>query len=459
MTSTLDELKVRIDELARKINAPHDLLPTYGYSIDGAHPHIELTDGQLYYIIVERGEELKRVLLKNTNDLFFAVFRDVTFSMAVDFEMRHRIQEEDCRRQIFAKQKELMGALQGKWKEMIEKRTSGIVGRLSVCLRMLQLKVSYVARWISAILLLDILPFLSRSLTQLSCGKDVVVQKVGGCRILAITNHEAMHTIKRLFTVMFVLAFSTTSIAQPGNYTTQQYKDDFDFLWKSINDEYCYFNKKQTDWEKVRQIYAPMIDTVKSRGAFVGIIEKVIFELYDHHCGLNTNTDSSRRLVPTRTDIWAEYVNGKPTIIEVRRNSGADSTQIIAGMQIVAINDIPVEQAVKAFLPKSLKKPDQEANNFALRLALAGNHIEPRKLSLKSTGAAKDYFPDQDGMGLDHFTYNGMVDTKRYGTIGYIRINNCLFDNDLVRVFDSVMLSMKKHQRPDPRSSRNAQWW
>ncbi len=250
--------------------------------------------------------------------------------------------------------------------------------------------------------------------------------------------------MKPLFNFILILLFPVLSFAQDIKFSSEQYKKDFDYFWTSINDEYCYFNKKQTDWNRVKQLYSPMIDTVKSRNAFVGILEKALYELYDHHCNFNTNTDLSRRLVPTGTDVWAEYIDGKPMIVEVRKNSGAEAVGITAGMEIVSVNGIPVETAAGAFLPQSLLQPDMEAKSFALRLLLAGNHIQTRKFTLKYKDQASDYFPDQSGMQLEHLSYTGKVETKMYGDIGYIRINNCLYDNDLVGAFDSAMLSMDK---------------
>ncbi len=250
--------------------------------------------------------------------------------------------------------------------------------------------------------------------------------------------------MKPLFNFILILLFPVLSFAQDIKFSSEQYKKDFDYFWTSINDEYCYFNKKQTDWNRVKQLYSPMIDTVKSRNAFVGILEKALYELYDHHCNFNTNTDLSRRLVPTGTDVWAEYIDGKPMIVEVRKNSGAEAVGITAGMEIVSVNGIPVETAAGAFLPQSLLQPDMEAKSFALRLLLAGNHIQTRKFTLKYKDDVRDYFPDQSGMQLEHLSYTGKVETKMYGDIGYIRINNCLYDNDLVGVFDSAMLSMDK---------------
>jgi hypothetical protein len=95
MKPTLDNIKNLIDTFAEKINAPRYLLATYGYSLDGAHPHIEIDRcEQLYYVIVERGQELKRNFAVDTEDLLYRVFADVTFSMAVDYEVKHRIGTE-----------------------------------------------------------------------------------------------------------------------------------------------------------------------------------------------------------------------------------------------------------------------------------------------------------------------------------------------------------------------------
>jgi hypothetical protein len=98
-----------VNNLAEKINAPSLLLPTFGYTNDGAQPHIEIDkNGQLYYVVVERGQELRRDYALDTNDLLYRIFADITFSMACDYELEHRISTEDCRRQIFAKQEELL---------------------------------------------------------------------------------------------------------------------------------------------------------------------------------------------------------------------------------------------------------------------------------------------------------------------------------------------------------------
>ena len=114
---SLDDIKKRVEELAKIINATTDLLPTYGYSKDFAYPHIEIDNfGRLHYVIIERGQELERKTTENLDDLLYWIFTSVTFSMASDFELKNRIEDKDCRRIMFEKQEELLGQLNESWR-------------------------------------------------------------------------------------------------------------------------------------------------------------------------------------------------------------------------------------------------------------------------------------------------------------------------------------------------------
>lgn len=220
------------------------------------------------------------------------------------------------------------------------------------------------------------------------------------------------------------------------SFTTTQYKEDFNYFWQTVNDNYCYFAKKQIDWNKVKEIYGPCIDTVSSRESFIDMIEKVLYELYDHHCSLRTRNRLSRRLVPTGADIWAEFDNDRPIIKEARKGFGAEKVGIKAGMEVVAVDDVPVNKAILAFLPHTV---NAESKSFALRLVLAGDHVNKRKISLRYKGAISDYYPDKDGLLLEDVQYPTWVESSAFGEIGYLKINNFLFDNTIIPQFDSVL--------------------
>lgn len=114
----LEEIKKKVQELANIINASSDLLPTYGYSKDFAHPHIEVDNsGFIHYVVVERGEELDRKTTDNLDKILYWIFASVTFSIASEYELINRIEDKDCRRIMFDKQEELLGMLNENWKQ------------------------------------------------------------------------------------------------------------------------------------------------------------------------------------------------------------------------------------------------------------------------------------------------------------------------------------------------------
>lgn len=115
---TLDDIKKKVEEMAIKINATTDLLPTYGYTNDFAYPHIETDNlGLLHFVVVERGQELERKTTDKLDDLLYWIFASITFSMACDYELKNRIEDKDCRRIMFQKQEELLGKLNESWKK------------------------------------------------------------------------------------------------------------------------------------------------------------------------------------------------------------------------------------------------------------------------------------------------------------------------------------------------------
>jgi len=230
------------------------------------------------------------------------------------------------------------------------------------------------------------------------------------------------------------LLFCLNSSAQ--TFTPKQYHDDFDFFWKNINDYYCYFGKRNVDWPALKPVYAAQIDTVTTRYGFVATLERAMYEFYDHHCSLRTNNPDSRRLAPTGADMWAAYIDNKPVIVEVRKGFGAERVGVTAGMEVIAVNGQPVADAIKPFLGHTV---NAESRSFALRLLLAGDHKTKRTITLKKGNIVTEFQPDKNGLQLENVTYPAMVESKDLGSIGYIKVNNYLFDNALIPKFDSVL--------------------
>lgn len=115
---TLADVKKQVDTLGERIHAPQTLWPTYGYSVDGALPHIELdSSGNFHFVVVERGRELERRTTAILDELLFWIFDTITFSMACTFELQNRNRAQDFRRILFSKQEELLGCISVDWQE------------------------------------------------------------------------------------------------------------------------------------------------------------------------------------------------------------------------------------------------------------------------------------------------------------------------------------------------------
>jgi hypothetical protein len=127
---TLKEIKLEVDERAKALRVAEIGLPTYRYS-EGwtARPHIEIDKGGFHYVIMERGNELKRITTGDADDLLCHVFFDVSLVLASEYELSHRLEGQDGRRVLFEKQVQILAGLSKRWadrqKHEIEKLIDG----------------------------------------------------------------------------------------------------------------------------------------------------------------------------------------------------------------------------------------------------------------------------------------------------------------------------------------------
>jgi carboxyl-terminal processing protease len=251
------------------------------------------------------------------------------------------------------------------------------------------------------------------------------------------------HKLPVLLLVFFLLS---VTVRPQQSFSPEQFAADFDFMWSSLRDNYVYFDKKETDWNRVRELYRPMLAGVKSRSDFVTLLEKVLDELYDNHLSLNTNLNSSPRLVPTGLDVWAEWRDGRAVITQLRKGFSAEQAGLRMGMEIVSINGEPVEIAVARRLPKSLKTISAEARNWALRAVLAGTHDQPRIVVAKNRKRlSRSYRLDLSTQTtVDNYKYTPKVEWQMLShQIGYIKIND-LISSEIVSQFDVALNQLRK---------------
>ncbi|HEU4333820.1 MAG TPA: S41 family peptidase [Candidatus Eisenbacteria bacterium] len=219
----------------------------------------------------------------------------------------------------------------------------------------------------------------------------------------------------------------------------ERYAADFDAFWKFVSGAYAYFDTKQTDWSRVREIYRPRAEAAGSDSAFLRVLEGALSELYDSHAHLGANTKASPRLVPTGTDLWAEWRDGKAVLTAVRPHSAGERAGLRAGMRVVTVAGAPVEETVAALLPRSLRAPDPAARDWALRVALAGTHDAPvRVTTAAGSGAANDAAAFDFLPGVADPTVPVALEMLA-GGVALVKIHNSLGDTGTIAAFDSVL--------------------
>ncbi|MEO8019613.1 MAG: S41 family peptidase [Pseudomonadota bacterium] len=237
-------------------------------------------------------------------------------------------------------------------------------------------------------------------------------------------------------TGLAMLALSARAPAQQAFISAEQRSADFTAFCDFVREQYAYFELKKTNWAATCASYAPRAAAAADRDAFIGVLERAMAEIYDHHAHLGTNTDKSPRLVPTQSQIFGSWRAGKALVVAVRDNSPAKSAGVRPGMQVLAVDGEPVETAVAALEPKLLTAPDAAAREWALQLALAGHRANDAiRLSINDGSGARDitFAP------VNTDRPEALLSQKLLGDVGYIRFNNSLDEDALVQAFDDAL--------------------
>lgn len=121
------DIKNRIKLMSEIIEAKPSYLPSIEITRYDGHPFIREIQGFYHYIILERNEEIKRLIFHDTDELLYEIFKDVSFKMGLDFELDNRIDNQDSRRLIFEKQEELLFKLNKNWGNRIKDKHKEIL--------------------------------------------------------------------------------------------------------------------------------------------------------------------------------------------------------------------------------------------------------------------------------------------------------------------------------------------
>lgn len=235
--------------------------------------------------------------------------------------------------------------------------------------------------------------------------------------------------MKKTIIILFCLVFNLT-------FGQTKYQNDFGQLWKTVNDNYAYLNQQNIDWQKVKTIYSPVADTIKTDNSFISFLETVLNELHNGHNSLSTNLPTSNKLVPSGMDMYVEKLNGKYFITDVRKGFGAEQCGLTTGMEILKFNDKSIDEQLAKFLPRYTDTYNPRMYQYAIDMLFAGTHDKSRRITTALNAIQKNYFPDDVKIIDDKKLIEFKILDKN---IGYIKVNNSLYNFDLINKFDRIL--------------------
>lgn len=161
---------------------------------------------------------------------------------------------------------------------------------------------------------------------------------------------------------------------------------DFDELWDTLRQRYCFFDAKRTDWNRVRALYRPQAIAAETLDDFGAVVGRVLGELYDAHTHLSDPPDGSRRW--PLYDLLAERAGNEVRIAAVQAASAAADAGLTIGDVVTAVDGEPIERIVSDVAPKCLVAPDREADAWAINVAVAGRRARPRVITVRAKSGA-----------------------------------------------------------------------
>ncbi len=232
---------------------------------------------------------------------------------------------------------------------------------------------------------------------------------------------------------------AAAAAAQSPGLTAPQYAEDFDTLWRAVDEGYAYFDRTRPAWKRARDTWRPRALRARSRDEFVAALEGALAVLRDDHASLSERSSAAPRR-HAETDIWARWNDDGAALIEgVRTFGDADVAGLRPGHVVTRVQGIDVGRAVQARLGPGAASASER--DRALRQVLAGPRrgtvrIEvrdaPRPLELERAGNARANGPP--------------IVARRVGDerdLGYLRIKNGADDVRLVEQFDNALHYLK----------------
>ena len=114
---SVSTIRSRYYSIARQLKAPAAHIHFATAPQHDGNPHVERNEDSFCYVVTERGQEYERRRTGDPDELLYWLVSDLTWAMASEYELRHRVPGQDFRRLLFKKHSELLAEVNSQWSQ------------------------------------------------------------------------------------------------------------------------------------------------------------------------------------------------------------------------------------------------------------------------------------------------------------------------------------------------------
>ncbi|WP_125560399.1 S41 family peptidase [Pseudoalteromonas rubra] len=252
----------------------------------------------------------------------------------------------------------------------------------------------------------------------------------------------------RLLLVATLLAASgmshaTAKIDDKQNLLTpNQIQQDLQSFIDYVRLGYAYRDEKQTDFATFEQCVRQQSTELKDKMQLSRQLNHCLEHWYDHHADVTPRPKDYYLPMPTASGLWAQWQDGKAIVTDVPFMGPAYQQGFRAGMQVLRLNGVPVEQAIEQANVSGF----DEARSWTLNRLLTGKRQQRLSLEVHWRGKTEIKLLDIEAIVQEVIADKPLLTQKRFGAVGYIRPENSLGNNALIQAFDDAMHQLQDTQ-------------
>jgi carboxyl-terminal processing protease len=181
-------------------------------------------------------------------------------------------------------------------------------------------------------------------------------------------------------------AASTSTVAPEARLSRNTRNEIFEKVWREIRDHYYDPRFNGIDWSEVHQRYLPLVDAAKNDQDFYALMSQMTSELHDAHTRFNSPEQwkNFRKQQGVTLGFGVDDVDGRTVVTSVLPGSNAAHAGVEPGMQVLAVDGVPVAQRIAEIEKKRLPSSTERATRwFIYNRVFAGPLSTPAQVELR----------------------------------------------------------------------------